>query len=201
MFSLVVDDFGVLYTTKADAEKLMKVLKAFYRVAEDWTGSRYIGLTLKWDYDKRTCKISMPGYVERALQRFSHPKPTRPQDSPHPWTAPKFGAHQQFAATDSTPVLDAANTKRIQEVLGALLYYARAVDCTMLAAIGTLSGQQAQATKQTMIGITQSLNYCATHPEAVIEFRASNLCLHVESDASYLSEPKGRSLVPQDIIT
>jgi hypothetical protein len=193
MFSLVVDDFGVRYTKTADAEKLMKTLKASYRVAEDWAGCRYVGLTLKWDYEKRTCEISMPGYVARALQRFSHPKPTRPQDSPHPWTAPKFGAHQQFATSDLTPVLDAANKKRIQEVIGTLLYYARAVDCTMLAAISSLSGQQANATQQTLMGITQLLNYCATHPDASIEFRASDMCLHVESDASYLSEPKGRS--------
>jgi hypothetical protein len=193
IFSLVVDDFGVRYTKMEDAQKLMTALKASYRVAEDWAGERYIGLTINWNYAQRTCTISMPGYIERALQRFSHPTPTRPQDSPHPWTAPQFGAHQQFATQDLTPILDVKDTKHIQEVLGTLLYYARAVDCTMLAAIGTLAGQQAQATKQTMIGITQLLNYCATHPTASIEYRASDMCLHVESDASYLSEPKGRS--------
>jgi len=37
------------------------------------------------------------------------------------------------------------------------------------------------------------LNYCATHPNATVRFHASDMILHVESDASYLSEPKARS--------
>jgi hypothetical protein len=92
MFTLVIDDFGVRYTNKADAARLMHDLKQQYKVSEDWEGNRYIGLTIKWDYDLCTVEISMPGYVERALHRFSHPKPTRPQDSPHPWNAPHYGA-------------------------------------------------------------------------------------------------------------
>jgi hypothetical protein len=70
----------------------------------------------------------MPGYVQRALQRFAHPKPTSAQHSPHEWTAPIYGARQQFAARNNTPALDLADVKRVQEVLGTLLYYAPAVD-------------------------------------------------------------------------
>jgi hypothetical protein len=44
-----------------------------------------------------------------------------------------------------------------------------------------------------MRGITHLLNYCASHPDAVVRFIASDMILHVESDASYLSEPKARS--------
>jgi hypothetical protein len=135
----------------------------------------------------------MPGYVERALRRFSHPKPTRPQDSLHPWNAPHYGAKQQFATPDLSPMVDLKDTKRLQEVCGTFLYYARAVDCTMLPALGTLSSNQATTTAQTIIAMTQLLNYCVTYPEAVVEFRASNMVLHVEGGASYLSEPKGRS--------
>ena len=81
----------------------------------------------------------------------------------------------------------------MQEVLGTFLFYARAVDSTLLAAIGTIATQQASATEQTMCDITQLLNYCATHPNATIRYHASDMILHVESDASYLSEPKARS--------
>jgi hypothetical protein len=31
----------------------MTTLKELYTVSEDWTGGRYCGLTLEWDYDKR----------------------------------------------------------------------------------------------------------------------------------------------------
>ena len=101
---------------------------------------------------------------------------------------------KQYAPTpDTSPCLNAADTKRVQEILGTLLYYARAVDSTMLTAIGTLASQQAKATQDTMIGLTQLLNYCATHPNATIRYTASDMILHVESDASYLSETKARS--------
>jgi hypothetical protein len=73
------------------------------------------------------------------------------------------------------------------------LYYARAVDSTMLVAIGTLATQQAAPTVATMRALTHLLNYCSTNPEATIRYHASEMILHVESDASYLSESKGRS--------
>jgi hypothetical protein len=44
-----------------------------------------------------------------------------------------------------------------------------------------------------MKAITHLLNYCATHPNATLRYVASDMMLHVESDASYLSETKGRS--------
>ena len=46
MFTLVVDDFGVTYVNKEDAEHLMSVLKQNYEVTEDWEGERYIGMHL-----------------------------------------------------------------------------------------------------------------------------------------------------------
>jgi len=91
------------------------------------------------------------------------------------------------------PALNAADTTRVQEVLGTLLFYARAVNSTMLKAIGTIATQQANATEATMKAITHLLNYCTTHPEATICFHASNMILHINSNASYLSEPKACS--------
>jgi hypothetical protein len=194
MFTLVVDDFGIQYETKTDVEHLMNALRSLYKISEDWSGMRYCGLTLNWDYDGRTCDISMPGYIERALQRFQHDGPTRPQHSPHAWQKPEFGASTQYAPDpDHTPLLDLSDTKRVQEILGTLLYYARAVDPTLLVAIGSLAQQQAKPTMATMKGIVQLLDYCATHPDSVVRFIASDMILHVESDASYLSEPKATS--------
>lgn len=193
MFSLVVDDFGIRYTNRNDVDKLMQALSTKYKFKTDWSGSRYIGLTLTWDYENRTVDISMPGYIARALLRFKHPKPSRPQYSPHAWNAPSYGAKTQYAKQDLSPALDMTNKQRVQEILGTLLYYARAVDNTMLPAIGTLATQQAAPTEKTMAAITHLLNYCATNPEAIVRFHASDMILHVESDASYLSESKSRS--------
>ena len=52
-FSLVVDDFGVKYVHKNDANHLANSLKNAYQLAKDWTGSLYCGITLKWNYNRR----------------------------------------------------------------------------------------------------------------------------------------------------
>jgi hypothetical protein len=138
--------------------------------------------------------MSMPGYVESALQRFQHVPPPTPEHAPHPWQRPNYGAKTQFALPpDSAPALDASDKTRILAVLGTLLFYARAIDSTMLTAIGELATEHSQATKTTMSKLTQLLNYCASHPDAVVRFTASDMLLAVESDASYLSVAKGRS--------
>jgi len=193
-FSLVVDDFGIKYTNTDDANHLLSALEEHYSISTSWEGTQYCGLTIKWDYTNRTCDISMPGYIERALMRFQHPPPTRPQHSPHAWQKPQYGAKTQYVPDpDHSPALNASDSLRVKEVLGTLLFYARAVDSTMLVAIGTLATQQANGTKATMNAITQLLNYCATHPEATVRFIASDMVLHVDADASYLSETKARS--------
>jgi hypothetical protein len=64
----VVDDFGVQYFNKEDADHLINSIKANYPVKTDWTGSKYIGIDLDWDYIKREVKLSMKGYVKKALK-------------------------------------------------------------------------------------------------------------------------------------
>ena len=69
-FSLVVDDFGVKYVHKDDADHLANSLKNAYKISKDWTGGLYCGITLKWNYNRRDTglEISMPGYIEKTLQ-------------------------------------------------------------------------------------------------------------------------------------
>jgi len=82
-FCLTVDDFAVKYVDCADAEYLFAALAAIYTITIDWTGTKYCGLTLVWDYAAHTVDLSMPGYVAKALHRFQHPSPVRCQHSPH----------------------------------------------------------------------------------------------------------------------
>ena len=70
----------------------------------------------------------MPGYVEKALYRFAHEPPPQPQHPPHAWLKPTCGAATQYTAPkDTLAPLDASVTKRLQEIIGLLLYYARAI--------------------------------------------------------------------------
>jgi hypothetical protein len=69
-FSLAVDDFAVKYVTKSDANHLHDALLQHYEITTDWEGTVYSGITLDWDYKKRTCDISMPGYITNVLNKF-----------------------------------------------------------------------------------------------------------------------------------
>jgi hypothetical protein len=71
-FTLVVDDFGVKYVGEEHAMHLKKVLKLHYKLTCNWTGMRYIGITLDWDYKKRQVYLSMPNYVKKVLKQFQH---------------------------------------------------------------------------------------------------------------------------------
>jgi hypothetical protein len=62
-FTLVVDDLPDKYVGKQHAEHLRNALLQTYKLTTDWTATVYSGMTLKWDYNKHTCDISMPGYV------------------------------------------------------------------------------------------------------------------------------------------
>jgi hypothetical protein len=129
----------------------------------------------------------MPGYVAKALHRFQRDNPLRPEYSPHQWPAHTYLlAPQMSAKPDKSPTFDDAGRLGLQEVTGTLLYYARAVDCTMLVALGSIAA--AKTTQATSQAVIQLLNYAAINPDATPEYKASDMCLHVHSDASYFSD-------------
>jgi hypothetical protein len=64
----------------------------------------------------------------------------------------------------------------IPKVTGSVLYYARAVDPTVLMPLNDIA-----------------LDYLAAHPDATIRYNASDMVLHIHSDASYLSVSNARS--------
>eukprot|EP00957_Ditylum_brightwellii_P108784 8298631-Ditylum_brightwellii.AAC.1 len=109
----------------------------------------------------------MPGYIDAALHKFQHNSLTT-QHSPHPYTHPVYHKGPQLSpAPDCTPELPPEGKCRIQQVIGTLMYYARAVDPTMLMLINAIAIQQARPTSKTLEDMTHLLNYCATHPDAV----------------------------------
>jgi len=189
-----VDNFGIKYIGKEHTDHLIKILEEHYTISEDWTGSAYLGLKLDWDFGNQTVDLSMPGYIKKALQCFQHPMPNRPQHAPHAWIPPQYGTQQQLTAPlDTTLAMDKPQTKCLQQIIGVLLYYASTLDNTMLVALGSLATAQTDGTQATIEACTQLFNYTATHPDATICYTASNMILHIHSDASYLSETKARS--------
>eukprot|EP00804_Cyclotella_cryptica_P001979 CCRYP_007399-RA/>CCRYP_007399-RA protein AED:0.38 eAED:0.38 QI:0/0/0/1/0/0/2/0/385 len=103
-FSLVVDDFGIKYTGQQHLDHLIASIKKHYNVTVDHTGSLYCGITLNWQYNKGFLDISMPGYVQKQLIKYNHPKPKQPVHTPWEPYPIKYGSPvQQTLPNDDSP--------------------------------------------------------------------------------------------------
>jgi hypothetical protein len=192
-FTLVVDDFGVKYVGKEHAHHLKNTLKEHYKLTCGWTGTRYIRITLDWDYTKRQVYLSMPNYMKKALKQFQHIA-GKLQHTPYPSVPIQYGAKKQYAMQEShAPLLDDKAKRFVQQVCGKFLFLGRAVDSTLLCLISAIASQSSKPTKDMMQQTLQLLDYLATQEDAVLSYHASNMVLAVHSNASYLSEPKACS--------
>jgi hypothetical protein len=136
----------------------------------------------------------MPGYIDKLLAHFEHKPPLKPQHSPHATPPCKFGHDaQEPVKHDHQPILPPDQIKRIQQIIGTILYHARAVDITTLVALSSIAAKQIIATESTKTKIVQLLDYLYTHKDTTTRYVASNIVLNVHSDESYLSEPKACS--------
>ena len=79
------------------------------------------------------------------IQNCPYPPPTKPYGQ----------TNQEPTPTDTSPPLDSQNKKRVQQIVGSILYYARAVDMTVLMALSTIAAEQANATKKMLNAVEQ----------------------------------------------
>jgi hypothetical protein len=70
-------------------------------------------------------------------------------------------------------------------------FYGRAIYSTMLVALGTITSNQTKGTHATAQAVKQLLHYASAHPDAIVCYHASDMCLHIHS--AYLSEANARS--------
>ena len=80
---------------------------------------------------------------------------------------------------DDTPLLSPEETKWVQSVVGTFLYYARALDPTLLPALNHIGTSQAQPTQSTKQQCQHIMDYVSTYPNAYIRYHASDMILHV----------------------
>ena len=81
--------------SKDDIDDLFKAIKDKYLLKKNWTGAKYVGIDLGWDYEKREIKLSMQGYVKRVLQQFQHPTPTKHHYGPTKYIPQKYGKNME----------------------------------------------------------------------------------------------------------
>ncbi len=114
-------------------------------------------------------------------------EPTHPHTTPPPnYSNP--GAHT--ITVDASPLASEQDKKRLQSVVGTLLYYSRAVDPTICTAVHELGSIQSQPTEKDMKKMFRLLGHASRHRNIGVRYYASNMLLQLLSDASYLCRPK-----------
>jgi hypothetical protein len=143
--------------------------------------------------------LPMPIYVPAMLSRLC-PSGCDSASSPAVYTPPvsypdPLHLSPSFPSTSSTPVYPAENTW-IQQVVGSLLFYARALDLSILTTVCQLPSHQSNPTQHNLSSAHRLLNYVSSHrnPQKTIH-PSSIMALWGCTDASYMSRPNSGSVV------
>eukprot|EP00804_Cyclotella_cryptica_P009041 CCRYP_003144-RB/>CCRYP_003144-RB protein AED:0.42 eAED:0.43 QI:0/0/0/1/0/0/2/0/355 len=183
MFTLIVDDFGVEYVGLSHAHHLRDVLQTGGSLRRHQPRLELLSALLPTHHERRPSSLNI-----------TTPPPKKRQLSPFKATPIVYGAKTQFSADpDNSPPLPTEGIKRVQGIVGALLYYARAVDNKLLHVLSDIGTEQASATSRTNDKVNQLLDYCATYPNDGTTYRSSDMVLSAHSDAAYLNARKSRS--------
>ena len=75
------------------------------------------------------------------------------------------------------------------------MYYARALDNTMLVTLNIIAQSQSNPTQHTAKLCHHLLDYCATYPNVGLRYHKNDMVLHIHSDASYLIASYAKSRI------
>ncbi len=189
----MVNDFGIEVTNMHNMDHLINTLKEHCTIAINMTGSLFCCIHLTWNYTLGHVDCHMPGYINKALTKYQHPKPVSPQHAPYKAAPIQYGARVQRVELNTTKPLFPKEIERLQDIVVTLLYHARAVDPTLLATLSAIAAHQSNGTWAVADACHQLLDYVTTHPNAGIWYKACNMVLSVHADTSYLSKPSGES--------
>jgi hypothetical protein len=197
-FTLVVDDFAMMWTNQSDMDHFIHTLTRLYDVKVNWQGSKYLDMDITINRDKRHVTLTMPGYIQRLLQRV-RPNGVKGASTSAQYTPPNYAnPGAQKVTIDASPLASESDKKILQSMIGTLLYYCRAVDPSICTAVHQLGSVQANPTETDMANMERLLRYVSTHQNNGIRYYASEMVLQLMSDASYQSSPKARSVCGYD---
>ncbi len=170
-------------------DHLLVVLQWYHLVQTNMAGNKIAGLNVQWDFPSKQVRIDMKSYVNDLLLSLNWLMHKRPQLLPFTATLIAYGQKSQYTPDkDTSAPLSPECIKRVQKIIGSLLYYAQAVDNKLLVALNAVSARQAKATVHMEQLIKTLLNYVATYPNDSIVYRASDMVLCMHADAGYLNK-------------
>ena len=131
----------------------------------------------------------MPGCLSTLLLKFKYPQHAKPRLSPYKCLPISYLVKSHITPDpDSLELLNASRKCHVQEIVGSLLYYARAVDNKLLIALSAIAAHQAKATVNTEQAVDLLLNCVATYPNNGIVYQASGMILCAHVDAGFFNE-------------
>ena len=116
------------------------------------TKGRYIWSSL-WNGTTKIemFRISMPGYVPKALKLFFHEPPPKIQYQPYPCAPPNYRAKVQYTKAINKPSpLSKGDKTFSMQVTGTIIFYARAIGITMLPTLIYIASKQNSPTENTI---------------------------------------------------
>ena len=207
-----VDDFAIKLskspTTIIDDALFMKNVldKSGYTGKFNWGGIDFVnkivpqnykltwcGYEIHHDKVQRTVTLSMNDYYEKIASQF--PPHLQPYSTPGVPFNIKYGSKEQFVIETPPDIkLTPDQLKFLQKFVGEILWYATALAHDVLTAISKLSAQQTSPTSDTFpFTIERIQGYFKQYGNHKIQFQASDMKLHIMSDASFDAEPHSKS--------
>ena len=158
-FTLVVDDFAVLWTHKASMDHFIATLTKLYTVKVNWLGTKYLGMDIDVNREKRYVTLSMPGYIDKLLKKV-RPEGIKGASTPAVYAPPNYShPGAQKATVDGSPFASETQKRLLQSVVGTLLYYSRAVDPSICTAVHQLGSIQSKPTLDDLKKMERLLQY------------------------------------------
>ncbi len=121
-FSLVVDDFAIVWKDQNSIDHFIATLTQLYQVKVNWQGTKYLGMNITIDRAKRCVTLTMEGYIQKLLRRVRLDG-KKGASTPAIYAPPKYGnPGAQKATVDASPLASESEKKLLQSVVGTLLY-------------------------------------------------------------------------------
>ena len=120
------------------------------------------------------------GYIDKLLQHHETTPLLKYVSTPHPYSQPVYGRSTQYTKPpDISNPLSPKRKQRLQSIVGSLLYYARAIDGSLLPALNKISAHQANPTEATDTKVNHLL--------AFVKFNKTLLSDSMQATCVYMS--------------
>ena len=123
----------------------------------------------------------MPHCVHKQLAKYEHSPPKQRHNcsyAPEPRNYGKLA--QDSTPKPDSPALNASDKKYVQQIVGRFLYYAQAIDLTIIHALNSIAAYSSKPTERTMETVQQLLDYVCSNPNAIICLWQSDMILNVD---------------------